>query len=185
MSGAESYDTFRTLLPFDNLLRIMAEAIGIVAGGVSIAQLTGDVAKSIMRLKTLWDQVRDAPEEISYMMKDLEAVNLLLADMEHTPARSHHSVTEDRVLRRSLALCREATQELSQVVDTLCSETSSAKRLWRTRSAVKFVLQKEQIKRLKSRIKSSITLLSLSHQSYTRSNRPLSILIGIKYAGLD
>ena len=90
MSGAESDDTFIHLLPFGNLLRIMAEAIGIVASGASTAQLSGYVAKSIMRLKTLWDHARDAPEEISYVMKDLEAVNLLLADIEHTPARSRN-----------------------------------------------------------------------------------------------
>jgi hypothetical protein len=42
----------------------MAELIGVVASGISIAQLTGQIANSLVKLRGYWDQVKDAPDEI-------------------------------------------------------------------------------------------------------------------------
>jgi hypothetical protein len=147
----------------------MAEVIGVVASGIAIAQLTSEVAKSIIKLKGFWDQVKDAPDEISYLMRELETLNNILCELEPSKIPHHQElISGSHAFRQSLAQCREGTSELTDLTDTLSLEMSSSKKLQRVRGRVKMVLKNEQIKRYKSRLKGAIRLLTLSYQCYTR-----------------
>lgn len=147
----------------------MAEVIGIVASAVSISQLTGQIAEGIIKLKGFWDQVKDAPEDISYLIRELEVLKNVLYELEPKQLRNHHDeIIGGYAFQQSLALCREGTHELVCLADTLSSEISSSRRFKKARGCVKMVIKKEKIKRYKSRLKSAVNLLSLSHQCYTR-----------------
>jgi hypothetical protein len=151
----------------------MAEVLGVVASGVSIAQLTGQIATSIIRLKGFWDQVKNAPDEISNLIKELEVLNDVLCDLEPRETTSPPDfMAGSHAFRQSLTLCYEATRELCNLADSLNLEIASSRKLWRARGCVKLVIKRDQIKRYKSRLKSAITLLSLSHQCYTRCEFP-------------
>lgn len=147
----------------------MAEVIGTIASGISIVQLSGQIAKNIIKLKGIWDQVKDAPEDISYLMKDLETLNAILHELEPQETDAHIDfIAGSHAFRQSLALCREGSRELNDLVDTLSIQLSSNSKFRKTRGSVKMVLKRDQIKRYKSKLKSAITLLSLSHQCYSR-----------------
>ena len=148
----------------------MAEVVGIVASGINIVQLTGQVAQSIVRLKDYWSQLKDAPGEISSLLRDLEFLNLLLSDFEqeHIQSRLPDIVFDNEIFRQSLTICKEGAQELSELVDLLNHRSSTTIKFGKQRCAFNVVRNRDQIKRYKSRLKRAISLLSLSHQSYTR-----------------
>ena len=74
----------------------MAEAIGLVAGGINIATLAGQALKSAVKIKEYWNQIHDAPEEVQDLLDELDLLCRLLADMEvgieHAHA-FHHCAT--------------------------------------------------------------------------------------------
>ena len=61
----------------------MAEAIGVVASGISIVQLAGQVAASIDKLKGYWKQVKQAPSDIEHLMCDIDSLSLIVAHIQN------------------------------------------------------------------------------------------------------
>jgi hypothetical protein len=149
---------------------IMAEVVALIASGVSIAQLSGQIANSIMTLKGVWDQLKDAPEEISCLIRELQLLHHVMLNLEQGHMQGHlrDVIIDSNVFRHSLDFCREAAKELTELVDALSRQLDRTARFHRHRASVKFVLKKDQIKRCKSRLKRAISLLSLSHQCYSR-----------------
>ncbi|KAK0109191.1 hypothetical protein ONS96_003014 [Cadophora gregata f. sp. sojae] len=56
----------------------MAEVLGVVASGIAVTQLAGQVAKSVIKLKECWDQVQEAPADIKYLLREIDSLNLIL-----------------------------------------------------------------------------------------------------------
>ncbi len=96
----------------------MAEVIGILA---SVAQLTGQAAQGIIKLKGYWDGMKDAPLEIASIMQDLEFINCILCDLEkeYTHKRLPDTAFNNELLHRSLVICREGARELNDLVEIL------------------------------------------------------------------
>jgi hypothetical protein len=46
----------------------MAEILGIVAGGIGIASFVVQIGDSLVKLKGFTDFVKNAPEELSYLI---------------------------------------------------------------------------------------------------------------------
>ncbi|KAF8847571.1 hypothetical protein BDZ45DRAFT_607278 [Acephala macrosclerotiorum] len=119
----------------------MAEALGILAG---IAQLTGQVAQGIIKLKGYWDEMKDAPVEIASLIRDLEFVNCILSDLEkeYTHRRLPDTVFNNDLLYQSLVICREGAGELHDLVRCL-NYRSSTKGTFRKHRAVLNVVYKQ------------------------------------------
>ena len=50
----------------------MAEALGVAASGIAVAQLSIQVGSTVSKLKQLWDQVKDVPEDIADLMEQID-----------------------------------------------------------------------------------------------------------------
>ena len=59
----------------------MAERVGVIASGISIAALAAQIANSVTKLKSYWDEVKEAPEDIQTLVEEIEALQLLLLDI--------------------------------------------------------------------------------------------------------
>jgi hypothetical protein len=148
----------------------MAEVLGVVASGISVAQIAGNVASTIAKLKRYWDQVKESPAEIAYLLREIESLGLILSHIRNDQARQTLPplVSDNICVQQSLKLCTEGADELASLVEEL-AEKIEGKTGWRKRTAsVKVVLRKEDIKRLKRRMKNAIRLLTLSYQCHTR-----------------
>lgn len=147
----------------------MAEVLGVVASGIAVAQLAGQIAGSIVKLKDFWSQVKEAPAEINYLLRELESLNLMLQQMQDD--RSQQSLlplsTHNICVQKSLELCKDCAREMCDLVNDLASKVQSKKEWGKKVGSAKIVLKKEDIKNLKRRLKSSIRLLSLSYQYHT------------------
>jgi hypothetical protein len=61
----------------------MTEIVGLVASGINIAQLAGQVANSVIELMRLWSLVREAPSDIKDHAAQVESKFIL--DDTHDP----------------------------------------------------------------------------------------------------
>lgn len=148
----------------------MAEVLGVVASGIAVAQIAGQITGSIVKIRSYWSQVEKAPAEINYLLREIESINLMLQHMQDD--RSQQSLqqlsTQNLCVQRSLELCRECATELSDLVNGLAMKVRGTKG-WRKKvGSAKVVLSKEDIKTSKRRLKTSVSLLSLSYQYHTR-----------------
>jgi len=147
----------------------MAEVLGVVASGIAVAQLAGQVTKSIVKLKDYWDQVRDAPAEIKYLLKEIDSLSLIL---QHIQGGQVGLSSDSACVQQCFELCQEAATELGELVKAM-SEKIEGNREWKKRvGSAKVVLKKEEIKKLKKRIKNAVSLLSLALQWRTKYSCP-------------
>ncbi|KAM7202658.1 hypothetical protein V8F33_002584 [Rhypophila sp. PSN 637] len=91
----------------------MAEVLGIVASGLAVQQTAGQVVKSLIKLRRLWDQIQDAPDEIQDLMADIACFAALLSEMEG------QLVESSPVARQNLQLSRNALGQLEAVVSAI------------------------------------------------------------------
>lgn len=102
----------------------MAEVIGVVASGVSLAQLAGNITSCLIKLKNYWDQVKEAPEEIEYLLREIESFNLILSHIQNDLGPS--AVFDNACVQQSLNLCTEGVGVVSiRIGDCFLSRTIS------------------------------------------------------------
>ena len=145
----------------------MAEIIGIVASGIAIGQATAALTSSLLKLKSLWNEFRDVPEDLLHLVHELEIVYLVLAESD-PQGTSETCTPSSRSLELAWQLTNDGAKELKCLVDDLEAELKQNQR-WKGKfMAAKVVLKRDQIKRLKSRLKTCIRLLTLANQSKIR-----------------
>ncbi|KAG4440189.1 hypothetical protein IFR05_004334 [Cadophora sp. M221] len=110
----------------------MAEVLGVVASGIAVTQLAGQVRKSIIMLKEYWDQVQEAPAEIKYLLREIDSLNLILSHIQDDQAtQTTGGIRVDNLcIRQSLELCKEGADELRGLADEL-AEKVDGKKGWR------------------------------------------------------
>jgi hypothetical protein len=147
----------------------MAEVLGVIASGVSIGSLVGQIASSVMKLKSYMDLVRDAPEDIRILV-EIEDLQLLISDIEDDRARNPYTdlLLESGSASRCLAHCRRGVERLRNVVDAMAADFSSMKPMKRNWVAASVVWKRDKVEKYKAELASAVRLLTLSHQIYTR-----------------
>ena len=148
----------------------MAEVIGVVASGISIAGLVVQIAQSVMKLKSYWNDFKEAPEEIRSMVEEIESVYLLLCDIEEDQRRNPISkiVLDTTSTSRCLDHCRRGADSLKRIVDELNVEIDAPNLLRRKWASVMVVMKRDKMAKYKSRVEKAIQVLTLSHQCYLR-----------------
>ncbi|TGO64447.1 hypothetical protein BCON_0007g00970 [Botryotinia convoluta] len=141
----------------------MAEILGTVASGISVAQLAGNLASSIIKLKSYWDQIRDAPDDIGFLVREIHTHHLILRSILESQAKiASTGRPSNTFLENSLKLCEDSSNELNELVKALGKEINSSNK-WRSKlGATKVVLKNDQLKRLKKRMKNASRLMNLA-----------------------
>lgn len=137
----------------------MAE-LGIAASGIGIASLALQVGDCIVKLKTFCDAVKNAPEEIGYLIEEIETLSLVLSEFEASDAAV--STIRQESTSRCLLFCQKAASILSELVKDVEAEIRKRKRI----GSVKAVLKRDAIKKLRERLMSAQSMLMLSNQIY-------------------
>jgi hypothetical protein len=146
----------------------MAEIVGVVASGISIGTLAAQVASSIIKLKSLWNELRDAPDDIKDLIDEAEILNNILLDLNDDDPSLVIGLEHQQSRVECLRYCQAASKKISLLVEDLHAEIEMSKGLRRKIISAKLILRKDQVKKYKSRLKGTVRLLSLSEQCYTR-----------------
>lgn len=148
----------------------MAEVVGVISGSLTLAGVVTSLADSIIKLKDCWDQIREAPDDLRWMVREIEVFGRVLVDMraDITQESTASILLKNRPMLDSLEMCVEATRDLDRLISDLGRGFKSQGRLRRSYAAAKVVMQKNQIEKFRSRLQNMTRLLSLCQQCYTR-----------------
>jgi hypothetical protein len=146
----------------------MAEIAGVVASGISIGTLAAQVASSIIKLKSLWNELRDAPDDIKDLVEKAEILNNILLNLNDDDPSPVIGYEQQQSRVECLRHCRAASKKINLLVEELHAEMEKSKGLRRKIVSAKLILRKDQVKKYKSRLKGTVRLLSLSEQCYIR-----------------
>lgn len=146
----------------------MAEALGVAASGIAIAQVTSQVGKSVIKLKQLLDEIRDVPDDIDDLMQQIDCLDpaIFEAETNFNDTGLPSILWNDTAAKRSTAYCRSALKALTELVDELSLHIQHSRNLRRKVGAVKVLLKKDMLKKLEKRLESAVRMLTLAQQSY-------------------
>ncbi|KAF7890527.1 hypothetical protein EAF00_008842 [Botryotinia globosa] len=136
----------------------MAEALGIAGSAVGIISLAVQVGDGILKLKSFWNAVKDAPEEILYILDELDITHVLLTEIED----SLGSQTISPAAARSLRLCQKGVDILNKAIKELEDEMKRRKK-W---GGVRMVMKKELLEKMEKRLGRANSLMMMAHQNY-------------------
>ncbi|RYP46480.1 hypothetical protein DL768_007313 [Monosporascus sp. mg162] len=146
----------------------MAEALGVAASSIAIAQVTSQVGVAVVKLKKFCDEVKDVPDDIADLLQQIDCLDPALWEAENSfeltglPAM----LWNDAAAKRSTTYCRNALKALTEIVDEMAVQINHPKRLNRKAASVKVVLRKDTLKKLEKRLENAVRMLTLAQQSY-------------------
>lgn len=164
----------------------MAEVLGTIASGIAIGDLAVKLGTSIKKLRGYWEEVKEAPSSISFLIRRIELTSSILTDIEHDQAKNPFSamILDTTTTDICLQECRLAIQQLEQVVEALAFGIESKRKRKRWEAAGKFVLKKDDIQRLKDNLEGILQLITISQGSYSMYILSLVNRCNFKAAGL-
>jgi hypothetical protein len=138
----------------------MAEILGIVASGISVVQIAGQLVKCVNQLHSLSRSIRDFPTELQLILSDIYILGQAFQELhgvEETPTLSGGA----NLLRASLAHCDAAASSLQAVVARTNSRIiqGNTKLSWKI---IKGLWKKDEIANLKHRLDDARSLLHLA-----------------------
>jgi len=140
----------------------MAELLGVVASGISVASLAIQVVDSVLKLRECWDAIKNAPEDIRYLIDEIETLSLILSDVGNNETQGDLPLIGQESAKRSLELCQKGSDILHEVVKGLDDQIGKGKKI----GGFKAILKKGTIERLRDRLRSAQFMLMLSNQAY-------------------
>lgn len=151
----------------------MAEVLGVVASGLSVAHVAGSIVTTSIKVKALLDEVKDAPDYLKEMLDYIEMLTPILS--EATTAGDQSADTTNSLplaatshLQQALARCQAASEQLEALAKNLMSQMDLARGgVRRKRAMLKVVLKKGTLAGYEKRLQRTIQLLRLAHDTYT------------------
>jgi len=96
----------------------MAE-LGVISGSLGIVSLAFQVSESVMKLKSFLDSVKDAPDEIKYTIRQIEALDLVLSSADVHEYDDDSSEATTVAMRTSKVFLVQAARALETSVKDL------------------------------------------------------------------
>ena len=143
----------------------------VVASSITIGALAASIAKSVVKLKACWEAIQDASDDIHFLVKRVEILSLVLRDIQDDQTQNPVSslLLDGSTVSTCLETCKAAADRLGQLADKMATSIESSRQLKRKFASVKVVLKKTKIEKFEAELQSCISLLLLSHETYTRS----------------
>jgi hypothetical protein len=140
----------------------MAEP-GAISIGMGIASLAIQIGDSILKFKEFWDSVKEAPEEVQWLIEEIQTLSNVLSEMGLNDTSGEVPLIRPEYMAKCLELCQKSADILETLLGELAVEIRKRKRV----GGFKAVLKKGTIERLKERLKSAQFMLMLSNQTYS------------------
>jgi hypothetical protein len=140
----------------------MAEAFGVVAGGISVASLTIQILENINRVINFCESIREAPTDIQRILLELQLLSNIISGIQLVFQKRSLPKISEATIKKSLDLVRHDISKLSDLSLDLERKLKSEKRITRTWARVQTVLSEKKIAILRDnldRAKGTLQLL--------------------------
>ncbi|KAI8649883.1 Helo-like-N domain-containing protein [Fusarium sp. Ph1] len=136
----------------------MAEALGVVGSVIGIIQITATVA---LRLNSLVQGIRDAPDDIRHLQDDVANLAAVL-DTTHELSEQYQHVEAPsltRALKGQLGTCEKSMQDIRTFLDPLVQKALGGNKFIRM---VEWNLKKSELRDLRGRLREGKAGLNLT-----------------------
>ncbi|RSL59469.1 hypothetical protein CEP53_005787 [Fusarium sp. AF-6] len=136
----------------------MAEALGIVGSVIGIIQITATVA---LRLNSLIQGIRDAPDDIRHLQKDVTNLAAVLDTTHELSGQYQHveAPSLTRALKGQLGTCEKSMQDIRTFLNPLVEKASGGKKFIKM---IEWNLKKGELRDLRSRLSEGKAGLNLT-----------------------
>ncbi|MCJ1399660.1 hypothetical protein MMC11_002862 [Xylographa trunciseda] len=145
----------------------MAEVLGVVASGISIAGLAIQIASSIQQILDFWSSIKGAPTDLQNLLEELGLLAEILSTVDDDTDNDETSPRQNAAVKAA-RYCQNAASCIEAVVRDL-SEGLAVPRGRRHWTAIKTVLKDKKMSKCLQRLERAKTMLSLAQQCYTQS----------------
>ncbi|MCJ1438870.1 hypothetical protein MMC27_008260 [Xylographa pallens] len=145
----------------------MAEVLGVVASGISIAGLAIQIASSVQQILDFWASMKGAPTDIQTLLEELDLLAEILSTVDGNTDNDETSPRQNTTLKAA-QYCQNAASCIDAVVKDL-SDGFAMPRGRRHWTAVKAVLKDKKMVKCLQRLERAKTMLSLAQQCYAQS----------------
>ena len=141
----------------------MAEALGVVASGISIGSLAIQLLDSVQRIRRFWKSVDEAPKDIGDLIEELHVLGSVFSDLTSQPGSVQ--ALPPSSFQMCLQHCSRVLEELKPIVLELQSDLLGSKRRkqW---AAIKTAFKKGDLHDLTRRLERSKSTLCLALDVY-------------------
>jgi N-terminal domain on NACHT_NTPase and P-loop NTPases len=144
----------------------MAEALGVVASGISVAAIAIQIVESLNRVINFCESIREAPTDIQRILVELQILTNIVKAIQLLYEKHSLSDTSEAMTKQCLSLIKQDISKLSGLSSDLERKLSSDKRFTRTWARVQTVLSEKKIAMLSGhldRAKGTLQLLQCCH----------------------
>lgn len=144
----------------------MAEIVGLVASGISIAQVAGEIITVGIKIKGLLDEVKDAPETLLALLDRVSRLVPVLCSISVDTDSTPLSVSLHSALHGAVSSCMEAAKQLELLARDLSDEIDATHGARRKLKMAKVILRKSLLQKYENRLQAAVQHLSLAQQTY-------------------
>jgi len=140
------------------------EVIGAVASGMALVDAAVRLAQTCLKLQQFWESMKEAPDDVNYILSDLHLIRNILADI----AEQKDMVPSVQVV---LSTCLERAAILEAIVGEFeadfAASHSATERLW---TAFKFTAKDKKLQRFRKSLSDAkqTLMLGLMYQNIQR-----------------
>ncbi|KAF9876752.1 hypothetical protein CkaCkLH20_05598 [Colletotrichum karsti] len=146
----------------------MAEAIGIASGAIAFADFAGKAISLSIKLKLLWDEVKEVPAFLLEKVEELQDLGELLSHAERQAADelAPASVWSTAAMQKAIGRARAAMGDLQQAVDVLYAQVVDKRRHKRRFAAARVVIQKNDLEMMEKKLDQALRRYQMAQNLY-------------------
>ncbi|KAI8274583.1 hypothetical protein K4K56_001692 [Colletotrichum sp. SAR 10_98] len=142
-----------------SLFSAMAEALGLASSIIAVADLTGKTIALTIKLKALWEEVKDVPVTLLEKAEHLQHLEELLDLAEQDAAEDATPTAIWNAINRA----RAAKNDVQNTIDAYTEELANRRRYRRRIAAAKFVIQKDDLRTVEQKLDRTLELYKLAN----------------------
>ncbi|KAJ3954514.1 hypothetical protein N0V92_008980 [Colletotrichum tropicale] len=142
-----------------SLFSAMAEALGLASSIIAVADLTGKTIALTIKLKALWEEVKDVPFTLFEKAEHLQHLEELLDLAEQDAAED----TTPTAIWNAINRARAARNDVQNTIDAYTEELANRRRFRHRITAAKVVIQKDSLRTVEQKLDRALDLYNLAN----------------------
>ena len=146
------------------------DGLSAAASGMAVVSLAVQLAGTVKKLHDFWDSMKEAPDEISAIVKDLKLLSSVLANIE----QNEQTHGPDPTITSILESCADKVKALVAFVNEFEPEFTSASRRVRKWNAFRATLRSGRLKAFRASLDETKVSLMLAQQCLSKYEEPVN-----------
>ncbi|KAL0934999.1 uncharacterized protein CTRU02_209590 [Colletotrichum truncatum] len=159
----------------------MAEALGLAASIIAVVDMTGKAVKLSVKLKYLWNEVKDVPTTLLEKAEELQDIEEFLreAECQSTLQPVPHSVWNDKFMQKAITKARVAMSDLQATIEDLNAQVTDKRRYKRKFATARVLIHKDSLEAMERKLDRALNLFKMAQGLYcaTMTNLCTSVIV--------